>query len=354
MQNIPSLPGAMDLLGQAWAIYKQRVGVFLIIEILPVLLMTGFVFATKFFLITDSLLLIIITAFLLFAIFIVAQTWMQTALIYAIKNREESIGVIESCKKGWHKIIPLWWTSLLSELIIMGGLMLFIVPGIIFAIWFSLTMFFVVAEDLKGMNALLKSREYVKGNWGKVLWRFLFIGGLAILAYLPTKIFDALHMTVVADISGFIVSLFLIPLVLIYSFLIYSNLKTLKGEALFNPTKGKKVALIAIAVLGIFVIHAAIFLLAFSGLGSAKKEARDAQREVEIRQIRAALEIYYGDKYSYPVSLNELYPDYLSNLPTDPSTNYPYQYQLQLDGADYKICAQMESPKTQKCITSQY
>ena len=48
-------------------------------------------------------------------------------------------------------------------------------------------------------------------------------------------------------------------------------------------------------------------------------------------------------------------PIHVSNvLPLDPSTNQPYQYQLQPNGTDYKVCAQLESTKTQKCVTSQF
>jgi len=62
--------------------------------------------------------------------------------------------------------------------------------------------------------------------------------------------------------------------------------------------------------------------------------------------------MYYSEHNNYPSSLNELFPEYFPNLSVDPSTNQPYQYQLQQNGTDYKVCAQLESTKTQKCITS--
>jgi len=65
------------------------------------------------------------------------------------------------------------------------------------------------------------------------------------------------------------------------------------------------------------------------------------------------LEIFYDEQNKYPFSLNELSLKYLPSAPVDPLTKQPYQYQLQADGEDYQVCAQLESTKTQKCITSQ-
>jgi hypothetical protein len=70
-------------------------------------------------------------------------------------------------------------------------------------------------------------------------------------------------------------------------------------------------------------------------------------------QIQVGIEMYFNEYKRYPNSLNELSPKYLPNRLVDPSTNQPYQYQLQLNDTDYKVCTQLESIKTQKCITSQ-
>jgi len=363
-QTIPSLPSATAILGQAWAIYKQRLGTFLGVMIIPMLVMIAAfaIFAGGGFL-GISLLsskfaaggigLLILLAILFFVIIFISQAWGQTALLYAIKDNQERIGVVESYRRGWHKIISYWWVSLLAGFITLGGFLLLIVPGIIFAIWFSSAAFILIAEDLKGMNALLKSREYVKGKWGDVLWRLFFIGALSLIIYLvPALIFGLLKIPFGLKISSFIIGLFWSPLAMTYSFLIYSNLKALKGEIVFAPTRGKKAAFIFVAILGI-LIPTILFLTVFLGLGSARERARDTRRQADISQIRLGLKIYYIKHNNYPSSLNELSPEYLPNLPVDPSTNQPYQYQLQQNGTDYKVCAQLESTKTQKCVTSQ-
>ncbi len=88
---------------------------------------------------------------------------------------------------------------------------------------------------------------------------------------------------------------------------------------------------------------------------STKEKARDARRQADISQIQIRLEIYYVENNSYPFSLNELSSQKdLPSMPVDPLTNQPYQYQLQLNGTDYQVCAKLESTKTQKCVTSQF
>jgi type II secretory pathway pseudopilin PulG len=79
---------------------------------------------------------------------------------------------------------------------------------------------------------------------------------------------------------------------------------------------------------------------------------RDTRRQLDIRQIQTAIQLYYEDYKKYPSVLNDLSPIYLSYKPTDPLTKESYQCLPQQDGKDYKLCAQMELLKNQKCITS--
>lgn len=240
---ISSLPGAVAILGQAWAIYTKRLGTFLGVMAIPLLitialvvilfsggLLSAILLSSKFT--AGGIGLLVFLAILSFVVIFLSQTWGETALLYAIKDNQEKISIIESYRRGWRKIVPYWWVSFLMGFIILGGFLLFIVPGIIFTVQFSLAAFILIAEDLGGMKALLKSREYVKGKWGGVGWRFFFIGALSyIIALIPNLIFGLLKIPFGSEISGFIIiGLFLAPLATTYSFLVYSHLKALKGE----------------------------------------------------------------------------------------------------------------------------
>jgi hypothetical protein len=356
---ITTLPSATAILGQAWELYKQRLGTFLGIMIISMLMLVAVVavFAglglLRFTLLSSEFAageigLLIILTIALFLIVFISQGWGQTALLYAIKDSQEGIGVVEAYRRGWRKILSYWWVSFLAGFITVGGFFLLIVPGIIFAVWFSLAMFVLIAEDLKGMNALLKSREYVKGKWGSVFWRFFFIGILSTVIYLVVVF--VLSLVPYGEYAGqFAIGLFLTPLTMTYGFLVYNNLKTLKGEVAFAPTRGQKAKFVAVGIIGFLLIPGILFPTVFLSSGWVTKKARDAYRETDIRQIQIGLEVYREQYGRYPFSLNELSPQYLPTIPVDPKTNLPYQYQLRSD-TDYQLCAQLET-KTQKCVS---
>jgi hypothetical protein len=134
-----------------------------------------------------------------------------------------------------------------------------------------------------------------------------------------------------------------------YTFVVYSNLKAIKNDMVFAPTRGKKATYIFVGILGILVIPAVLLSTVFLSLDSAKEKARDARREADIRRIQSGLEIYYTEYGNYPSSLNELSPQYLPEVPVDPKTSAPYQYQKQGE-SDYQVCAQLEL-REQKCLS---
>lgn len=59
--------------------------------------------------------------------------------------------------------------------LLVGGFLLFIIPGIIFIIWFLSGQYVLVSEDLRGFNALLRSKQLIQGNWWRIFWYFFLI-----------------------------------------------------------------------------------------------------------------------------------------------------------------------------------
>ncbi|PKL72602.1 hypothetical protein CVV26_01160 [Candidatus Kuenenbacteria bacterium HGW-Kuenenbacteria-1] len=384
---------ASVVLGQAWQIYKKRIGVFLGIMGLSILAMVGFgvliggIGALVFYFIylkftITGIALLIFLAILLILIICISQSWLFTALLYAIKDKEDKIGIIESYKRGWNKILSYLWISFLAGFIILGGCYLFCIPGIMFSVLFSLAAFVLIEENLKGMNALLKSWEYVKGRWWSVFWRFFFIGivcmliifGVFCLFGIFGLILNFLKVPFILGIIDVALNLFMvvfeflaIPLIMVYLFLVYKNLKDVKGEFVFTPTKGKKAIFISIGVFGILVIFAiAIFAtLNFKSIMKPyilkSQQINTGQDQLNnMGQIRTQLDVFYIKNLRYPSSLNELSLDpsqasILINL----LTNQPYDYRLQAEGEDYLLCdkdpAITYSPEDQQpvCVASE-
>jgi len=234
-QQITSLPGISDLLSRTWQIYKERIWVFVGIMILPVIigivvaLIFGglFVLQIKQFFEPGLILLPILIVLVLIAIIIIL--WSRVALLFAIKERIEKIGIRESFVKSWPKIISYLWISILVGFVTIIGFLLFIIPGIIFSIWFSLAAYVLVAENLTGTKALSRSKQLVSGYWWKIFWRFLIVGIIALIISLVISfIRELIGIPREIDISSIIIALFFTPFAATYTFLIYEDLRKIK------------------------------------------------------------------------------------------------------------------------------
>lgn len=348
--QILTLPGVSSLLKRSWQIYKERLATFIGIMIFPAIIRFLFLISAVF-LKSLSPIFIILLFIIFYPVAIIISLWSSVSLLFAVKEREQKIGIKEAFTKGWHKIISYWWISILVSLITMGGFLLLVVPGIIFFVWFSLATYVLVSEDLKGMNALFRSKQWVSENWGKVFWRFFGIGIIAIVIFGGIIfLFNVFINKTVSDIASSIISLFLTPFLIIYSFLIYEDLKKVKGEIPFEvPKRGTKIKFILVGIAGLLLILTILILgrIVLTSLGGARTEARDTRRMADLGIIQTALEFYYFENNIYPSTLNELHKE----IPKDPKTNLPYQYKVRAGGQDYQLCVDFEKLED-KCVNS--
>ncbi|MCF6276902.1 MAG: glycerophosphoryl diester phosphodiesterase membrane domain-containing protein [Candidatus Magasanikbacteria bacterium] len=121
-----------------------------------------------------------------------ATFWITASFIrvfYAKYNGKEVRDIKTELSNVKHVLIPAILASILSTLIIIVGYILFIIPGVIFSIWYFFTLHEAVINEKKVVEAIKSSKELVKGRWWAVLWRLfasilifailmLIIGGL--------------------------------------------------------------------------------------------------------------------------------------------------------------------------------
>lgn len=267
------LPGARALFKEAFLIYRERFGV--LVGIVAVQFFATFVFASVLLLpfffsmilsgapvrsITPALLPLL---FLLLVAIALMHAWGMAALLCAIRDRARSPGIIDSYRSGLRYILPLWLVWLLGGLITFGGFALFIVPGVIIAVWFSLAMFPLVMEDLRGMNALFKSKAYVKGMWGSVLWRFLVLVffGILLTALVSLALSFFLGWEAAENVSSALFNIFGTPLMALYAYLLYDRLRSAKGEVAVAPTRRAKIGFSLVGIWGLLVIAAMIAVM---------------------------------------------------------------------------------------------
>jgi hypothetical protein len=129
--------------------------------------------------------------------------------------------------------------------------------------------YIVVVENISGMNALLKSREYIRGmGWqvfGLLLVSFLIWAGIWIGSQLVTIFLGVIFVgsiSAIISVIFWIIIAMLAPFMMTYSFLIYKHLREIKGDVVFNGSVEKKLGFIVIGILGILA-GVGIFILPF-------------------------------------------------------------------------------------------
>jgi general secretion pathway protein G len=96
-----------------------------------------------------------------------------------------------------------------------------------------------------------------------------------------------------------------------------------------------------IELLVAIVILAVVFTVVITSTSLVRKNARDAQRQSDLRALQSALEQYHADNAFYPSTsggLNALVTKYMPSVPTDPSgsswASYTYQAVQNPSGTD--------------------
>ena len=266
------LSGIGDLFRKSWEIYRSRIGVLLPVYLLSIVIFlaafgVGVGVSVVFGLFAQSVRgpVIVSGALAGFLAAMVAFFWALAALTFAVVD--ERIGIREAFGKGWERIMAFAWLYVLSGFIITGGYLLLIIPGLIFLVWFGFGQFILAEEDQRGMQALLKSKEYVRGRWFGVFWRLLVVwlasAGLGVIPFI-----------------GPLLSLLFVPFVMIYMYLLYGDLKASNREPVYSVSAGAKLkwvgagalGYVAVPVLAVFMFGAslAVPLMILQGMVNAK------------------------------------------------------------------------------------
>jgi Flp pilus assembly protein TadD len=249
------LSGIGDLLGRAWAIYKERMWTLMAVGsatvILPLVSLAvplglGYVMSQSMPDLKAPIMVVCLLLALAGAIW--SGNWGMSAFLTAVVD--EQCGVREAFRQGRPKTLAHAWLGGLTALIVTGAYLLLGIPGVIFTVWFFFAPFVFIEEDVRGMNALLKSKEYVKGRWFGVCLRLLAVWLIsALISSIP--------------IAGQVLALFLIPFGFIYTFLVYKDLKTLWGDTAFQPATRAKIGVLATGTAG--YVLPVVIVFAFMG-----------------------------------------------------------------------------------------
>jgi hypothetical protein len=182
------LKPAGEIVSESFHLYLKNFRAFipyLLIMFLPVLILSllGAAFLYLEILWPASGLATNIILLILRLVEMILSLWTYIALTRALNAvfLNQSLSWKEGFKTSSRFIWPFILVSILKFLIILGGTVLLIIPGIIFSVWYKFALYPVILDGMKSMPSLQKSHILVTGRWWSVAFRLFIIGLLLLL-----------------------------------------------------------------------------------------------------------------------------------------------------------------------------
>ncbi|MDD4901466.1 MAG: hypothetical protein PHS62_05225 [Patescibacteria group bacterium] len=232
----------MALIKNAFKIYTERfwsfvgIGLVPILGAIPLILLAVFFFISLLIKDKNIALVIAIISLVLGLAAVIVCVYIacaaQAGFILMLKNSSAKLG--EAFQAGRNYAWPLLVVGLLTNILVLLWSILFIIPGIIFALYYSMGNFVLVVEDKRNMSALKRSKELVQNYWWPVLGRYCLIYLIAIIVMMilswPLNMIKEhsvifIILSLVVDIFNFLFGQFLV----IFSYLIFKDLQQIKA-----------------------------------------------------------------------------------------------------------------------------
>lgn len=182
-----------------------------------------------------AILLISLSGVLLLGTAITAL-WCHTALLAIVMDANP--GVLAACRRGWMYLWPMTWVITIFSGIVLTGFILGVLPAVLAAVWFSFGMYILLEEDKRGMDAILASMEYVRGDWWNTFGKLLAV-------WLPYTLISLVPFV------GTLVSIFFYPFLMLFMVAVFHDLKSGKGEVELRVSPGARLLWWVIAVIGL-------------------------------------------------------------------------------------------------------
>ena len=196
--------------------------------------------------------------------------WGYGAFVHSVID--QGCGFGEALRRGREQVWSFFWALSLAGFLIVGGYFLFFIPGIILGVWFLFVPFIIALEQERGMNCLLKSYQYVKGNWWNTFLK----------VFILTLVCGAVGAI---PLIGWLLSLLTTPFMMIFIFAMYYDLQQIKGTRPVNASTGRKSKWIAVGAAGYIVMP--IVIIAMTGgafLSTLMMGFSDIEKEFKLPQ----------------------------------------------------------------------
>ena len=233
-QELVQLPGFFELLKESFKIVKEKIWIYLgIVAVLAIGYLVSYsllfplLFGSMmiFGMVPSGWLFFVVLLFLFSIIGMFLGIWPILAIFYVTKERYRNVGIFEALKKTFSKVLSAFWISLSVSLIVSAGMLLLVVPGLIFLSWFCLSTPVLLSENIRGFRALSRSKELVKG---KAV--FTKLVGLVAISGFVSFVTDPLLETdsIIKILIAFLVLMLSALISNVFIFLIYEKLRKME------------------------------------------------------------------------------------------------------------------------------
>lgn len=218
---------AIEYIKDAWRIYTTKENFIFFVKIMAVITIVttslSYVFnyfypVTTFENLDYSNTPMLIIFIIFSALGFLVSLWSQTTTYYAIFRKTESEKEIFIL--GFKNMFKFFLISLVIGLILLLGLVLLVIPAIIFGVWYSFSILLVLDKGVRIGQALKQSKSIVSGRFWKILGRSVVFG---LFSFLIVIIFSLIPYI------GNMLVLFLSPLTLLPFYLLYKDLSASSG-----------------------------------------------------------------------------------------------------------------------------
>lgn len=169
----------IDIIKASLELYKKNSAIFLkyaVLIFVPSFVLMLVQYSLSYFI------LLLGNALLAFSLYIFLTTvislltiWISLALTKDIAGLYTGQKIIfwDSMNKTITLFFPAFLITILTSLAILGGFILFIIPAVIFGIWFTFSLHALVLDQKHGAEALLASKKLVEKRWWKTFLRIV-------------------------------------------------------------------------------------------------------------------------------------------------------------------------------------
>lgn len=228
-----------ELLRESWKLYKTHLWL-LVGYSAWMLLPVGALFLLTF---APDHWLVFVIAMVCTFVEIFIGLWMTVAIARTSHrlSQKQEVNPTAISQEALTRLLPLLKTAVLQGLVALGGLLLLIIPGVVFSFWYAFAQLSTILDDKRPIEALALSKSLVEGRFWAVVWRI--VCGPILLAAVYSVLMG-LILLLIAQLTGIdsdalmgdaspdwvvliqaIGEVFLIPLLLVYSVLLYQDLK---------------------------------------------------------------------------------------------------------------------------------